>query len=87
MRAVIDWAAMSDPLRNPQFRRRWRPPDKRESRPCDKAALPKTSRATERPEDNQHRRQSPYRSRDGRESAIGCLVRRAVLKAGGRVKP
>jgi len=33
MRSVAEAAVISDPIRNPQFRRRWRPPDKRKGGP------------------------------------------------------
>jgi len=40
----------------------------------------------ERPDNKPRRRQSPYRRRDGSESAIGCLIRRTLLKCGGTVR-
>jgi hypothetical protein len=56
-------------------------PPKRESRPAG-AALPNTSRATERPKHNHDRKKSLYRARPG----CALLVKRTLLRCGGRVK-
>lgn len=82
--------AMSDPLKNPQFRRGWEwPPGrkKRESRPAGATFSSAIDQAGNGDRNTPRRAPSPYRRADGAESTIGCLVRRAVLKAGGRMKP
>jgi hypothetical protein len=65
---------------------RWRPPD-----PGNASAAPgKESGATRTDlisgtgqRHTRRRRQSPYRRRDGSESAIGCLIRTLLRCAGG----
>jgi hypothetical protein len=59
-----------------------RPPDKRESRPPDEAALPVSSVALNERENTARSRKSLYR--DHPDCAL--LVKRAILRCGGAVR-